>query len=680
MAKRHWNREGDLESLFLRLEELVLANSGEDEFEEVFKLLVAKLWDERSGKDPRFLVQPRESATFDAVSALLRETERAWPGILGPDIQPRLRPEHLVVCVDALSKHSLTGKDFHVLDAFFEYLVSRTAKGAKGQYFTPRHVIEFCVRMLRPTKQETVCDPACGSGGFLQHTLNFVQQNEQLSKPAVLQYCSNNIWGFDIDARAVRVAKALMLFAGDGKANIIRLNSLLRQDMDGLFPFTVPTESSSSTMNSLTIEDVCRARRRRHAGFDIILTNPPFAGELRERHILDGYRISYGKSRAERDVLFIERCVELLRPGGRLGIILPHNKFAGKSFRSVRERLLEQAHILGVVSLGRNTFLPHTHQKASVLFVQRREKAGKLRRDEPIFFAISERAGKDTKGRFLLRGDNPEDGDVWTSLDHDLDGIVDAYVNTSEADLRSRREKGPILSNVKQVGELGPDLVLAPERYDPRRATLSASDRCARLGDVCEIMRLTVSPKDGGQIQRALILDTSDAREGVAVCRKPVVTLKDIGSTKKLVRSGCVIVSRLRPYLRQVALVDREIPGWVEDVEMLCSTEFYVLRSADGQSISFLAPFLLSEPVQSVLAASQEGGHHPRFDQSTLLELPIPRSILEQREAISKKMERTVATFRRHERLIGELVHDATKAFAQERILSTARSSASIAK
>ena len=663
MSKRHWNREGDLESVFLHLEELVLANSGEDEFEEVFKLVVAKLWDERCGKEPRFYSQGTETDTFEVICKLLRETENAWPGILGMETRPRLRPGHLHVCVDALSRHSLMNKDLQVLDGFFEYLVSRGAKGAKGQYFTPRHVVEFCVRVLRPTKTESVCDPGCGSGGFLVHTLNFVREQECLSNIELEKYCRNRIWGFDIDARAVRVAKALMLLAGDGKANIIRLNSLLRPDMGDLFSSFSSDGNEVRTDGFLTIEDVCRSRIRHHAGFDVILTNPPFAGELRERHILDGYRVSYGKPRAERDVLFIERCVELLKPGGRLGIVLPHNKFAGSTFQAVRERLLEQARILGVVGLGRNTFLPHTHQKASVLFIQRRKTREKLRRDEAIFFAISKRDGKDSKGRFLLRNDGISDVDVWTSIDHDLEDVVETFHNVMDNSDHFSSSNTTVLYSMKRVGDLGRELILAPERYDPRRSSLSQVNDVVPIFDVAEVLRTTVNPAKEDESSRFVVLDTSDAQEGVIVCRKPVISLKEVGSTKKLVERGCIIISRLRPYLRQVALVDSEIPGWEKDVGMLCSTEFFVLRSIDKRSISFLVPFLLSTPVQSVLAASQEGGHHPRFDQSTLIELPIPGALMRQRETASARVEEAVAMFREHERLTRKLVQDVSATF-----------------
>ena len=665
MAKRHWNRKGDLESLFLHLEELVLANSGEDEFEEVFKLLVAKLWDERSERKTRFYVRGSESETLEAICTLLRETEQAWPGILGMEIRPRLRPEHFQVCVAALARHSIGGKYLHVLDGFFEYLVSKSAKGAKGQYFTPRHVVDFCVRVLRPTASETVCDPGCGSGGFLLHTLNYIRDHEGLSEEEVQQYCQNNIWGFDIDGRVVRVAKALMLLAGDGNTNIIKLNSLLRPDMGGLFPLTFRGDDGDEVGSLLTIEDVCRSRRRRHVGFDVILTNPPFAGEVRERHVLDGYKVSYGKTRVERDVLFIERCVELLRPGGRLGIILPHNKFAGSMFKALRERLLNEARILGAVGLGRNTFLPHTHQKASVLFVKRRMKGEQKNRDEQVFFAISERDGKDSKGRFLLRKGSSLSGSIWESVDHDLEKIVDVFHKFMEEDAKPAWPGAQTLWNVKKIRELGPGLVLAPERYDPRRAPLALAKEEVRLEEVAEILRINVGPRMTEEGLRFLVLDTSDAQEGVVVCRKNAVSLMDVGSTKKSVEPGCVIISRLRPYLRQVALVDDDIPGWNQNIRLLCSTEFFVLRSVDSSSISFLVPFLLSGPVQTVLAASQEGGHHPRFDQNTLLELPVPRVLIERREEDSTRVEKAVAVFRQYERLTNSLVRSATGAFTK---------------
>ncbi len=177
----------------------------------------------------------------------------------------------------------------------------------------------------------------------------------------------------------------------------------------------------------LTIEDVTRSRTRHHKGFDVILTNPPFAGEVRERHVLDGYHVSQGKPRIERDVLFLERCVGLLRPAGRMAMVLPHNKFAAMEFGETREWLLRRCRVLAVVSLGRNTFLPHTHQKASILFVQRRTSDREKPREERIFFALSEREGKNSKGQLLLRQGSKEEWPAWDRIDHDFEDIVAGF-------------------------------------------------------------------------------------------------------------------------------------------------------------------------------------------------------------------------------------------------------------
>ena len=422
MSKRHIKLPTDLQSVFLRLEELVLANSGEDEFEEIFKLLVAKLFDEKKGGERQFRFHSSEETTFKEISKLLGGAEREWPGIL-EDCLPKLTPNHLAVCVEAIAALELSGSGFEALDNFFEFLVAKQAKGAKGQYFTPRYVIEFCVRAIRPKINETVLDPACGSGGFLFQTLNFIREEEKLADGALKTYCDSNLWGFDIDPRAVRVAKALMVMAGDGRSNILRLNSLLKPEINGLFPINIGQSGNEGP--SLTVEDVCRTRMRNHKGFDVILTNPPFAGEVRERSFLDSYETGRGKAKVERDVLFIERCVELLKPGGRMAIILPHNKLSAGSCEPLRKWLLNEARITSVVGLGRNTFLPHTHQKASVVFAYKRLPNEKRRSDEKILFAVSERDGKDSKGRLNIVSSEKAEKPLWTRVDHDLDSVLE---------------------------------------------------------------------------------------------------------------------------------------------------------------------------------------------------------------------------------------------------------------
>lgn len=212
------------------------------------------------------------------------------------------------------------------------------------------------------------------------------------------------------------------------------------------------------------------------------------------------------------------------------------------------------------------------------------------------------------------------------------------------------------LISTKMASLLGPSFVLAPERYDPRRS-VEAAEGSVRLGEIVTLVRSTVAPNDA--LGPCLVLDTSDAREGLVIGRKQHTT--EIGSTKKSTQPGDVIISRLRPYLRQVAYVDDGILN-LTGAKLLCSTEFFVLRSPDDRSIAFLVPFLLSSQAQEVLAASQEGGHHPRFDDSTLLGLPVPKQLLDGRKGASAAIEKAVAMYRECEGIVDELVARSNKA------------------
>lgn len=217
------------------------------------------------------------------------------------------------------------------------------------------------------------------------------------------------------------------------------------------------------------------------------------------------------------------------------------------------------------------------------------------------------------------------------------------------------------LSVVRKRSELGDACVLAPERYDPRRA-VAATASSPTLAEIAGVVRGTVHA--GAKLGSCLVLDTSDAREGIVISRHPAEDGSKLGSAKKTVQPGDVIISRLRPYLRQVAFVDRRVPHAAR-ASIVCSTEFYVLRSRDaGRSIAFLVPFLLCDRVQEVLAAAQEGGHHPRFSEFTLTTLAVPASLLETRDAVSRTVESVVRAYRDGEAKLREATMAANDAIA----------------
>lgn len=168
-----------LKDVILDMENLVLANAGVDAFEEVFKLIYAKLYDEaraaRSPKNKRTLTfrvgghTPREFA--EIVEGLFAKACDEWPGVFQPGERIGLEPDHLKVCGSALERVKLFNSNLSVIDEAFEYLSIKAGKGEKGQYFTPRHVIDMCVKMLNPTAEEYVIDTAAGSCGFTVHSI-----------------------------------------------------------------------------------------------------------------------------------------------------------------------------------------------------------------------------------------------------------------------------------------------------------------------------------------------------------------------------------------------------------------------------------------------------------------------------------------------------------------------------
>ena len=202
------------------------------------------------------------------------------------------------------------------------------------------------------------------------------------------------------------------------------------------------------------------------------------------------------------------------------------------------------------------------------------------------------------------------------------------------------------LITVRRRSELVEPAVLAPERYDPRRGL--AGGPGLRLGELVALPRELARPGHPGPF---LVLDTGDAREGLAVARGEAVPA--VASHKRVVTPGDVIISRLRPYLRQVAFLDDAVLG-ARRGRLVASSEFYVLRPRDGRSIAFLVPFLLSAGVQGALAAAQEGGHHPRFREETLAGLPVPPSLLEARDELSALVERGIQEFRTAEARLAE--------------------------
>lgn len=402
-AKRtlvHLKKSFNFKKIIQDLEELVLADSGKDEFNEIFKLIFAKIWDEkealenRTNQEIQFTKALDPEITYERINNLFGKACEEWPGIFkeGEDIE--LTKKHLQICIGPIEGVRLMGSNLRIMDDAFEYLLPIEAKKKKGQFFTPRHVVEMCVRMMNPKKNEFVIDPSCGSAGFLLHAMEwcYPAHDKDSRKFRKHRYAGKYLWGIDFEERAAKTSRALMLIAGDGHTNIFG------PDVSSLDPKTwYETQSGQKLMSKLIEKKLLKVKISREdeasvlrdddlawkyfdeLQFDVILANPPFAGEMKDKKMLAHYALAKpalkrAKDKAakeERDVLFIERILKFLKPGGRAAIVLPQGKFNNSSLAFIREWILRKARLLAVVGLHPNTFKPHTGTKTSVLFIQK---------------------------------------------------------------------------------------------------------------------------------------------------------------------------------------------------------------------------------------------------------------------------------------------------------------------
>ncbi len=410
-----------LKDLILEMEDEVLANAGVDVFEEVFKLIFAKLFDEQIGAtDNQYNLEFRNSGLSDIqlkekIEKLFKKASNKWPGVFPIDAKISLTPPHLAICVASLEGVKLFNSNLDVVDEAFEYLISKSSKGEKGQYFTPRYVIDMCVKMLNPTMEETMIDTAAGSSGFPVHTIFHVWKQMQISekKPvnhlftaipkgySETEYVKEKVYAIDFDEKAVRVARTLNLIAGDGHTNVLHLNSL-----DYARWVTVTRDEDWVDTYNEGFKRLKKLRQGEdfsHFNFDVLMANPPFAGEVKEGQILSRYELGMKNGKTlrsvSRDTLFIERNLNFLKPGGRMAIVLPQGRFNNNLDKHIREYITEHCRILAVVGLHSNTFKPHTGTKTSVLFVQKwDEKLCPKVDDYNIFFATQKLDGKNNSG------------------------------------------------------------------------------------------------------------------------------------------------------------------------------------------------------------------------------------------------------------------------------------------
>lgn len=384
--------------------------------QEIINILFCKILDEqetepddtvtfRAGAgEPHTEVQKRIQTLFEKVK------EAAYSEIFEAGDRIRLDSDSLAYVVGEMQSYSITDADRDAIGDAFEVFIGPALRGAEGQFFTPRNVVEMMVKMINPKPGEKIIDPACGSGGFLITALSHVwghlreeakrkSWTERSLVKREMEIATECFRGIDKDRFLTRVCKAYMALIGDGRGGIFCQNTL------------EPENSWSSLMKP----------KIKLGTFDVVLTNPPFGKKIvvKGEKIISQFELGrrwkedkgsgrWEKSDDERkqvspQVLFLERCIQFLKPGGRIGIVLPESIFGNPSHRYIVQWLQSKLHITAVISMPEPLFKTSgkggTHTKVCILIGTTNVHDV----NRPIFMGEAKWCGHDSRGNPTLR-------------------------------------------------------------------------------------------------------------------------------------------------------------------------------------------------------------------------------------------------------------------------------------
>jgi type I restriction enzyme M protein len=593
--------------------------------DEVLKCLFCQLYIESSSTDPI----PVELDAFEKsrrVRSVFTKVRRDFPDIYDEGTEIMLHPEAVSTVMDECQFSLLDAESDPIGDAF-EVFVGSESRGRAGQFFTPRPVTDFLVKAVNPKPGETVIDPACGAGGFLTSVArHYLSQGVGLSELARLT--SDTIYGIDKDDYLIKLAKLHISLHTKGHPHAVCADSLAFENDSGPLKNFLPKH-----------------------GFDVVLTNPPFGVriiaarpevlktfELARKWVQDGETAQWMptsemQTQVPPQVLFVERCLSLLKDGGRLGVVLPESILSNKSYRYVTEYLFQHSDVQGVIGMPESLFKTSgkggTHTKTCLLIAQKGPA-----RSPHVFMAEAKWCGHDSRARAIPHNDLPM--------------ISESFAQFRKGRKFSESSLGFTLKRSAVTGN-----VLCPRYYDPRISieldALASTHSLVLFRDLVDQEVLTVSTGDElgklaygtGSIPFIRTSDISnwelkaDPKHGVD--RKIYQSLK----RKQDVREGDVLMVKDGTYLIGTCAIISEA-----DTEILYQSHLFKIRvnpNKLGLDPYLLLAILSSPVVQRQIRAKQ-------FTQDIIdslgerlyeLTLPVPLSE-ELRVKVSAMVRRSV--------------------------------------
>lgn len=451
-------------------------------------------------------------------------------------------------------------------------------KSDNQQYFTPYQIVEFMVKALKPFLKGTICDPACGTAGFLTKVNDFVDAK---------------LLGFEVDERLAWVSTLNLLIHGAD---------------------TFETYCMSNG-GSLGVEaDVY------YGTIDVILTNPPFGSDYTDNKILDKYVLGKGKSSRRRGILFIEQAWNLLKEDGILAIIIDQGVLNSKTNVDVREYIFSHFIIKGIVDLPESAFLPYANVSASIMILQK--KSSKIKQGQ-TFFAKAEKIGRKSNG---------DDDIIYYpngnfELDSDLDSILSSWHMFISGNYQLQNTNC-FVANVEEYLEEDKSLRLDyifhhPYRNESKELLNNSKSPLISLSEICTERNLSYVPAADSDATSIPFTGLAHIEPFTGVATQELTPAASIKSSVKRYEPKDIVFSKMRPALRKVAVMNMNEGGYVSSE----CTVFTVRNDANGEPLvepEILSTILRSDFVYGQIMSCVTGIGRPRISGKDLRKIMIP--------------------------------------------------------
>ena len=383
--------------------------------QQLINLIFCKIYDEKFTKPDEMVafragIDEKSKEVKDRILELFNKVKKNYNDVIDNSDEIILDEYSLTYIVGELQQYSILESSRDAVSDAFEVFIGHALKGGQGQFFTPRNVVKMVVELIDPTHEQKIIDPACGSGGFLVESLRYIWNKAEIEFDGLgwpkheieiekQKIAIKNIRGIDKDYFLSKVAKAYMALLGDGRGGVFCENSLEN-----------PDHWNKKTKDEVKMEY-----------FDVVVTNPPFGSKIpvKGEDILKQYDLGhsfkedkktgkYTKDKLQQketpQILFIERCLQLLKPNGKLALVLPDGILGNDSLVYLREWILDKAQILAAIDVPIETFMPYTSTKTSILILRKLNK-GEVLEDYKIFMCICETCGHNRRGQEIESDD-----------------------------------------------------------------------------------------------------------------------------------------------------------------------------------------------------------------------------------------------------------------------------------